>query len=247
MIFLTRKKIYAKIFGHCNFLTNTNMHSISKKLLTGAIAAGMMISTVSSFAATNIGTGSVVGSGALTTNVVWNDTFPGTATGTINGLVIKARINPILNMVVTGNGVIDLGILTDATYSSGSVDVEIGTNAVNGASVTAKSTNGGLKNATNATVFVNDLTTDEVADSYKFASSIFAVKDSSYASFSQASTLNVEVDNATTNHILYTSNKPQVLSPTSDDFRFTVSAKPSIETPAGDYSDVAVLTVTGNF
>ena len=35
------------------------MHSLSKKLLTGAIVAGMMISTVGSYAAT-IGTGSVV-------------------------------------------------------------------------------------------------------------------------------------------------------------------------------------------
>ncbi len=222
------------------------MHSLSKKLLTGVIAAGMMISTTSSFAS-NIGTGSVVGSGSLSAPVVWNDTFPGTATGTINGLLIKARINPVLNMVVTGSGIIDLGLLSSAAYSSGSVNVEIGTNAVNGASVTAKSTNGGLKNATNATVFINDLTADEVADSYKFTSAIVAVKDSSYTSFVQAATLTTEVDNTTTNHILYTSNKPQVLSPTTDDFSFTVSAKPSIETPAGDYSDVAVLTVTGNF
>lgn len=37
------------------------MHSISKKLLTGAISAGMMITTtMGSYAATTIGTGSVV-------------------------------------------------------------------------------------------------------------------------------------------------------------------------------------------
>lgn len=205
-----------------------------------------MISTVGSYAAT-IGTGSVVWSGALSAPVVWNDTFPGTATGVINGLAIRARVNPILNMVITGSGVIDLGILSDTTTSTGTVNVEIGTNAVNGASVTAKSTNWGLKSASNPTVFVNNLTTDEVADSYRFSSAIVAVKDSSYTSFSQASSLNVEVNNATTNHILYTSNKPQVLSPTTDDFSFSVSALPSIETPAGDYSDVAIITVTGNF
>ncbi len=205
-----------------------------------------MISTVGSYAAT-IGTGSVVWSGALSAPVVWNDAFPGTATGVINGLAIRARVNPILNMVITGSGVIDLGILSDVSASTGSVNVEIGTNAVNGASVTAKSTNGGLKNAANATVFINDLTADEVADSYKFYSAIVAADDSSYTSFSQASSLNVEVNNATTNHILYTSNKPQVLSPTTDDFSFSVSALPSIETPAGDYSDVAIITVTGNF
>lgn len=231
---------------HCNFLTNTNMHSISKKLLTGALAAGMMISSVSSFAS-NIGTGTVVGSGALTTNVVWNDTFPGTATGTVNGLQVRARILPILNFVITGSGVINLGNLSSTAASTGSVNIELGTNAVNGASVTAKSTNGGLQNATNASVFVNSLTADEVADSYKFLSAPVAADDSSYASFVQAAALNTEVSDNTTSHILYTSNKPQILSGTSDDFSFTVTAQPSIETPAGDYSDVVIITVTGNF
>jgi hypothetical protein len=225
------------------------MHTFSQKLLTGAIAAGMVISTgVASVGATVIGTGSVVGSGALTSPVNWNDTYTtASATGTINGIVIKARIKPVLNMVVTGSGVIDLGDLSSTAYASGSVNVEIGTNAVNGASATARSTNGGLQNASNATVYINDLTADEVADSYKFNSAIVAADDSSYASFTQAATLNTEVNNNTTNHTLYTSNKPQVLSPTTDDFSLTVSAQPSIETPAGEYSDVVVLTVTGNF
>lgn len=224
------------------------MHSISKKLLTGAISAGMMITTtMGSYAATTIGTGSVVWSGALSSNIVWDDAFPGTATGTINGLTIKARVNPVLNMVVTGNGVIDLGVLSDTVTSTGGVSVEIGTNAVNGASVTARSTEGGLKNASNATVFINSLTADEVADSYKFLSNINAADDSSYTTFAQTATLNTEVSDNTTNHILYSSNKPQVLSVTTDDFDFNVSALPSLETPAGDYSDVVVLTVTGNF
>lgn len=223
------------------------MHSISKKLLSGVVAAGMMITAASSFAATNIGTGTVVGSGALTTNVVWNDLFPGTATGVINGLQVKWRILPVLNFVISGSGTIDLGTLSSTSASTGSVDIELGTNAVNGASVTAKSTNGGLQSASNPTVFVNSLTADEVADSYKFISSIVATDDSSYASFVQTAALNTEVNDNTTSHILYSSNKPQVLSGPTDDFSFTVTAQPSIETPAGDYSDVVVLTVTGNF
>ncbi len=224
------------------------MHTLSKKLLTGAIAAGMMISTVGSYAATNIGSGTVVGSGALTAPVVWNDTYTtGSATGTINGLVITATIVPVLNMVITGSGTIALGNLSSTAASSGTVNIEIGTNAVNGASATVRSTNGGLKNASNPTVYLNNLTTDEVADSYKFVSAIVAAKDSSYTSFTQSATLNIEVNNNTTNHILYTSNKPQVLSNTTDDFSFTVVAQPSIESPAGQYSDVAVLTVIGNF
>lgn len=221
------------------------MHTNTRKFLSGTIVAGMMLaSTV--HAATNIGTGSVVGSGALDTSVVWDDNFPGVATGAVNGLLVTAKVQPTLNMVISGSGTIALGTLASTAYSSGSVNVEIGTNAANGASVTARSTNGGLKNASDPTVFINSLTTDEVADSYKFVSAIAATEDSSYSSFSQSASLNTEVSDNTTAHTLYTSNKPQALNGV-DDVTFTVSAQPDAQTPAGNYSDVVVLTVTGNF
>ncbi len=221
------------------------MHTLSNKLLAGALAAGMMVSTVSTYAAV-IGTGSVQGSGALTTNVTWNDTFPGTATGTVNGLAVTAQVTPVLNMVISGSGTIALGNLSSSTASTGSVNIEVGTNAVNGASVTARSTNGGLQNASNASTYINSLTADEVADSYKFLSSLGGTDDSSYSTFTESSSLNTEVSDNTTNHVLYTSNKPQQLDQVND-FAFSVSAQPSIETPAGNYSDVVVVTVTGNF
>lgn len=47
------------------------MHNLSKKLLSGVLAAGMIVTAASSFAATNIGTGTVVGSGGLSSPVVW--------------------------------------------------------------------------------------------------------------------------------------------------------------------------------
>ena len=150
-------------------------------------------------------------------------------------------------MVITGSGVLDLGTLASTSYSTGTVDIEVGTNAVNGASVTARSTNGGLQNASNATVYLNSLTADEVADSYRFSSSIDASEDSAYTSFTQAASLSTEVNDNTTNHVLYTSNKPQALSVTTDDFLFNVSAQPDAQSPAGDYNDVVVVTVTGNF
>ena len=90
------------------------MRSISTKLLSGVLAAGMMVSA-SSYAATNIGTGTVTGSGGLTSSVVWDDNFPGTATGVINGLVVQAIVLPVLNMEISGSGVIDLGVLTSAS------------------------------------------------------------------------------------------------------------------------------------
>ena len=51
----------------------------------------------------------------------------------------------------------------------------------------------------------------------------------------------------TTNHVVYTSNKPQALSVGTDDITFSVSTKPDAQSPAGDYTDVVVVTVTGNF
>lgn len=223
------------------------MRSISTKLLSGVLAAGMMVSA-SSFAATNIGTGSVTGSGGLTSSVVWDDNFPGSATGVVNGLVVQARVLPVLNMEISGSGVIDLGTLTSAGYNSGSVNVEVGTNAANGASVTVRSTNGGLQNVSSPTTYINNLTADEVADSYKFSGTVNGTDDSSYAAFTQtcAITAGVEVADNTTSHVLYSSNKPQKMDGV-DDVIFTVSAMPDIETPAGNYRDVVVVTVAGAF
>ena len=73
--------------------------------------------------------------------------------------------------------------------------------------------------------------------------------DSSYSAFTQTCsiTAGVEVADNTTNHVLYSSNnKPQKMDGV-DDVVFTVSAKPDIETPAGNYRDVVVVTVTGSF
>lgn len=150
-------------------------------------------------------------------------------------------------MTITGSGVLDLGTLSSSSYSTGTVDIEVGTNAVNGASVTARSTNGGLRNISNSGTYLNSLTADEIADSYRFTSSIDATEDSSFTSFSQTAALGAEVNDNTTNHVVYTSNKPQALSLTTDDFLFSVSAKPDAQSPAGDYTDVVVVTVTGNF
>ncbi len=219
--------------------TNTN------KLISWALVASMtLISGVS--AATIIGSGSVVGSGGLLSDVTWDDTFPGTATGTVNGLTIKAQIQPTLSMVITGSWVIDLGSLSSAAYSSGSVDIEVGTNAVQGAVVTAKSTNGGLQNLSDSWQLLNSLTVDGSADSYRFSSAILAAMDSTITGFNQTAALNTEVNDTTTSHVLYTSNKPQALNGTND-FTFTVSAQPNAQSPAGNYEDIVAVSVVGTF
>ena len=220
------------------------MHTNTNKLLSGAIVASMvLVSWVS--AASIIGSGSVVGSGSLTTDVTWDDTFPGTATGTVNGLTIKAKIQPTLSMVISGNGEVDLGTLSSSIYSSGTVAIEVGTNAVNGAVVTASSTNAGLKNLSDSGQILNSLNTDGTADSYKFSSSIGSGTDSTISGFAQSASLDQEV-NDTIAHELYSSNKPQALNGV-DDFNFTVAAKPNAQSPSGIYEDIVAVSVIGKF
>jgi hypothetical protein len=210
-----------------------------------SIILSLVASTVSTTSAAIIGSGSVQWSGALTSNINWNDVFPGTASGTINGIVVQGRILPVLNMVVSGTGVINLGNMSSTVAASGSVNIEIGTNAINGASVTAASSNGGMSNTASGAIKINSLTTDGFADSYKFISSIVGTVDSTAPGFTQAAVFNAEV-NDTAPKTLYTSNRPQNLT-NVDDFRLTVSAQPNIQTPAWDYTDKIILTVTGNF
>lgn len=191
-----------------------------------------------------IGSGTVQGSGALTTNINWNDTFPGTASGTINGIIVRGRILPTLSMVISGSGLIDLGNMSSVAASSGAVSIEIGTNASNGASVTAYSSSGGMVNTSNSGVVINSLVADGFADSYKFISAL-GTSDSTAPGFTQSGSVNTEISN-TTPVTLYTSNKPQNLTGVND-FTFTVSAQPNAQTAAGDYQDKVVVTVTGNF
>ena len=222
-------------------------HSLLRTALIGALT--LTLSTGGIFtgivSASQIGTGSVVGSGALTTPINWNDTFVGSsASGTINGIVVTARVLPTLNMTVSGSGTLALGNLSSTTASTGTLSIEIGTNAVNGASVTASSTNGGLQNTTSGAIMINSLTADGFADSYRFVT-VAGTTDSTAPGFTQSGSVNTEV-NSTANVTLYTCTRPQPLTGVND-FTFSVSAQPNGQTPAGDYRDVIRITVVGNF
>ncbi len=218
----------------------------SSRILLSGITLLSLVGSLSLVSASQIGTGIVVWSGALTAPINWNDTFIGSsASGTINGILVTARVLPTLNMTISGSGTIALGNLSSATASTGSVNIEIGTNALNGASVTARSTNAGLTNISSGAIVINSLSVDGFADSYRFTSSA-GVTDSTAPGFSQTATLNTEVTDNTTNHAVYSSTKPQPLTGV-DDITFSVAAQPNAQTPAGDYRDIIVMTVTGNF
>ena len=145
-------------------------------------------------AATQIGTGSVVGSGAFDTAIMWNDLFPGTASGSVQNILIKARVLPSLNMAISA-AEIDLGDLVAGVTASGGLFLEIGTNAKSGVSITARSQSGGLTHTTEAGVQINDLTTDGLAESYTWASTPNGTDDSASPAFAATGLTALEVNN----------------------------------------------------
>jgi hypothetical protein len=210
--------------------------------LTLGVLAIANFSAVS--AATQIGTGSVTGSGAFDTAIMWNDSFPGTASGSVANVKIKARVLPALNMEISAEE-IDLGTLTPGVAGAGSLFIEVGTNAKSGVSITARSQNGGLNNTADAATQINDLTADGIAESYTWASTP-GTSDSSSAAFAATGLTALEVNDNTTEHAVYTTNKGEATNAV-DDVEFAVTATSTAETPAGDYEDFVTFTVTGNF
>lgn len=147
-------------------------------------------------------------------------------------------------MTISGSGTLALGNLSSTNASTGTLSVEVGTNAVNGASVTASSTYGGLQNTTSGSIMINNLTADGFADSYKFVS-VLGTTDSTALGFTQSGAINSEINN-TSAVTIYSCSRPQPLT-NVDDFTFSVVAQPNGQTPAGDYKDIIKITVAGNF
>ena len=196
--------------------------------------------------ATQIGTGSVDGNAAFDAIIDWNDTFTAaSASGSVANIKIKARVAPTLNMTISAEE-IDLGLLAAGVASTGSLFIEIGTNAKSGVSITARSQSGGLTHTDDAGVQLNDLVVDGLAESYTWASTPNAVDDSASAAFAATGLSVLEVNDIVTEHTVYSTNKSESTT-AIDDVEFIVSATASAETPAGDYEDFVTFTITGNF
>ncbi len=221
------------------------MNTKIKKISAFIALMSLLGTTANVEAATQVGTGSVTGSWALSAPVMWNDQFPWTATGTIDGIIVTAQVLPILNMVISTDS-IALGTLNNTTYTTGSIDLEVGTNAANGVAITARSKNGWLTSVANGSV-INELTNDGIAESYKFSSSLGGASDSNVNGYIPTAALNTEVSNSSTAHTIYSTNKPEE-SDGVNDVKFNVATKISTQTPAGnDYKDTIVFSVTWNF
>ncbi len=214
-----------------------------KKAIAIASIAALAATTLGSTFAADIGTASI--SGGATTNVVWDDLFPGTATGTVSGIVVTAQVLPTLNMVVS-TGAIDLGILTAWVEANGSLNIEVGTNAAAGVTITARSGSGWLTNTTDNALQINSLAADGIAESYTFTSAAGAI-DSTVIGFATTGDLAaLEVNSNTTEHTIYTTNKPEQDDGANADVAFTVAATSNAQTAAGNYEDTITFNVTGN-
>jgi len=209
----------------------------------------MMIvaNTWNTFAATVIWSGSVSWTWAFDTDIIWDDNFPGSATGSIAGIKVKAKVLPTITMVLSASE-INLGTLIADIESTWSLDIEIGTNAANGVVVTAKSGSGWLINQSNNTIVMNNSwSLDGVAESYTYSSSI-GTHDSTITGFTPSSPLSAtEVNNNTTEHIIYSTDKPEQFNWSNVDVEFIVGATANAQTPAWEYEDTVTFTITGSF
>lgn len=219
---------------------------IKKAFALAWIVALVGTNLSTTFAATDVGNITVTGSGAMTQDIMWDDSIPGFATGSVSGIIVTAQILPTINMTISADS-INLGTLLANVTSSGTLDIEVGTNAANGVNITARSWSGGLTNLGNNSIQINNNTTDGVQESYTFASTANAT-DSLASGFSSTGDLTaVEVINNTTEHIIYTTNKPEQDNATVQDLTFKVAATANAESQAGSYKDEITFTITGKF
>ena len=217
---------------------------IKKAAAIAAIAALSATTLGGAYAATTkIGDATVTGNSAMSQDIMFDDAT-NKANASISGVKVTASIAPTLNMVISTDE-IALGELTPGTESSGTLNLEVGTNAVSGVQITARSETSGLTHQTDSSIKINNDTADGNAESYKFSST--HTVDSTVTGFASTGDLAaVEVNDNTTEHQVYLTNKPEITNG-NDDVTFTVAATANAQSAYGDYEDTITFTVTGNF
>lgn len=222
----------------------------NKKIMSVIAIASIVFTSSTAYAIKKIGELKVGWPDIQNVDINWDETYPINGSGSVTGIKVKAVIEPQIDMSISASE-INLWLLTSASVSSWSLDIEVGTNAKGGVNLTVKSTKWGLENKQDATIKLNNETSNIYKSDYKFSSTnqnIAPNLDSTIAGFAVGTVLaETQVLNNTTEHIIYKTNKPENFDETHKDLKFNVSAKPNSQAPAGEYEDILTFTITGNF
>lgn len=225
-------------------MTKTKTKKIIASLAIASLSlASLSFTNMTTNAAIKIGTGSVTSSWAMNTDIMWDEKYPITASGTITWVKVTAKIEPTLNMSLS-NHEINLGTLTSGIVSKWNLDLEVWTNAADWVKVTATSTTAGLTNIDDPTKQINNLTTDWSVDSYTYKSTA-GTSDSTINGFKVDFLTQTEI-NDKSEHTIYQSNKPEAFDTTAD-ATFEVAANIGAQASAWEYEDIITFTITGNF
>lgn len=158
-------------------------------------------------------------------------------------VAVTASVAPILSLDVSASS-LALGALTSAGYSSQTLDLELATNAIGGAVVTAASVNGALVGSgTNHQL--NNVDATLTGQSYQIGS----VVDGGIADLrtgSDRTGLTLKEINDTVAKNIYVVDGPERADATADAV-VTVQAQADDATPADSYSDSILVTVTAQF
>ena len=127
------------------------------------------------------------------------------------------------------------------------VTIQVDKNAADGIAITARSGSGGLTNVDDNSIKINNSAADGIVESYTFASTANAI-DSTVSGFTTTGNLaTTQVNNNSTEHVIYNTNKPEAFNNTVKDLTFRVSATTDAQTQAGSYEYTITFTVTGKF
>ena len=203
------------------------MKALSKKIIAGSAIA---------FAATGVAFAAPV-----TITFDGGDGNDGTGS---TAVAVTASVAPILSLDVS-TGSLALGALTSAGYSSQNLNLELATNAIGGATVTAVSANGGLKGTPASGNHLLNSTDMSLPDQSYMIGSVAGV-DTDLRTGSDRAGLAIEEITSSAAKILYTVDGPERAGGTADAV-VTVQAQADDATPADAYTDSITLTVTAAF
>ncbi len=163
-----------------------------------------------------------------------------------NRIVVTATVQPVLKFAIE-DWVTDFGVLS-TSLSTITRWIEVGTNAVNGVTVTAQTVNGWLKSTTASghTIWLN--TNDDLysSETYSFTSVLWTADSASWATINGLVITDiVAADDVFT---VYSANKPQDFNTSDYDTDFVISTNIAASTPsASDYTDIIIFTATADF